>query len=464
MDEQHEHDEAFARLRASDPAAAAQLDHDALHRDVERRIADQPAQSRSSWTSLSSRWWQVAAAVAAVAVVGGAGFWAGRGTESTTAAVPAITLDQSGTEGAFAAQDQKASADLRMWSPGRVVFSAAEGLGDEAGTAHAWGLDAASVFSADSVARLAAALGVTGDPVQQDGSWLVGPQDGSGPSVSLYSDGTASVNYYDPARDPWNCASTGTADDAQATIDPVAPCEPTGPQPSADDATAALREVMTAIGLDPAQFQFSTPDVGQPASTSVTAERVIDGQGTGLTWNATVVADGVQSLYGQLAPVVDLGEYPVVGATTAVQRMADPRFGAGSTGFMPLARDGVAVADGAATPETEPVAPQSPAPEATTPQSPAAEPTAPETTDPEPTTPDPGSTDAPAATTPPTATPGSPIAWPVQQVTITEAQRGLTQLFQADGAVILAPAYLLTGDDGSTWSVLAVADSGLAFD
>lgn len=459
MDEQHEHDEAFARLRAADPAAAVQVDRDAVHHAVERRIAGHPTRS---W---SSRWWQVAAAVVAVAAVGGAGFWAGRGTDSTTATVPAITLDQSGAQGALGAQDEKASADLRIWSPGRVVFSAADGLGDDAGTAHAWGLDAGSVFSAESVARLAAALGVTGDPVQQDGSWVIGPQDGSGPSVALYADGTASMNYYDPARDPWNCASPATADDTQATIDPVAPCEPTGPQPSGDDATAALREVMTAVGLDPAEFQFSTPDVGQPASTSVTAERVIDGQGTGLTWNATVVADGVQSVYGQLAPVIDLGEYPVIGATTAVQRMADPRFGAGSTGFMPLARDGVA-ADGSVTAEpgtvepAQPVAPVEPV-EPVEPGATASGAAGTETS--QPTTPEPAASGTPAPT-PPTIAPGSPIEWPVQRVTITEAQRGLTQLFQTDGGVILAPAYLLTGDDGSTWSVIAVADSKLAFD
>ena len=33
-----------------------------------------------------------------------------------------------------------------------------------------------------------------------------GPNDGSGPSVSLSADGLASLSYYDPTRDPWNCA------------------------------------------------------------------------------------------------------------------------------------------------------------------------------------------------------------------------------------------------------------------
>lgn len=438
MDQEHGQDEAFARLRASDPAAGAELDRDRLRHEVDRRITA-PAEGGDAVVlplrRRPARWLQVAAAVAGVAVVGGAGFWAGRGSDPTvTAAAPAISLEQQTASGqSLAADAAPGTSDLRMWSPGRVVFTAADSLGDEAGSARAWGLDAQAVYSADTVSRVAAALGVTGDPVQQDGSWLIGAQDGTGPSVSIYSDGTASVSYYDPSRDPWNCTATpaaesGSADDAgEMSIDPVVPCEPQGgTAPSGDDALAALRDAMTAVGVDPADFQFGEPESYDGPSTYVTAERVVDGQATGLQWSATVVADGLQSLNGQLAPLVELGEYDVIGATSGVQRMADPRFGSGYSGVMPLATaDGPAVREDGASSSAAP---------------------------------------AESSTTPPTVQPGSPIDWPVERVTITEARLGLSQVTQSDGSVLLAPAYEFTGDDGGTWGVIAVADSALSFD
>lgn len=436
MNEQHGQDEAFARLRASDPAADARLDREALRQEVDRRIAGTgttapggPGEDVVEVATVTpirrpARWWQAVAAVAAVAVVGGAGFAAGRGSDGGPVPAPLVAqLGGAGTEQATAAMDS------RMWSPGRVVFTAADGLGDEPGRARAWALDPGAV-TAETVAALAAALAVTGEPAQQDGSWQVGSQDGSGPGVTVYADGTAAVNYYDPDRDPWMCAQAAepaAQEDGVTTVDPVAPCEPaTDGAPGAEAAEAALREVLTAVGLDPAEFQFSHPESGGGAGSFVSAERVIDGQSTGLTWSATVVADGVQSLSGQLAPLVDLGEYDVIGATSAVQRMADPRFGSGYAGVMPLA-----TADAPAMSRTL---------DSTAEAAPVTE-----------------------STVPPSVTPGAAIDWPVQQVTITEARLGLSQVVQSDGAVLLAPAYEFTGDDGGVWGVIAVAESALSF-
>ncbi|GIG27329.1 hypothetical protein [Cellulomonas denverensis] len=437
MNEQHGQDEAFARLRASDPAADARLDREALRQEVDRRIAGtgttapgEPGEDAVEVATVTpirrpARWWQAVAAVAAIAVVGGAGYAVGRGSDGPVTATPLIELASGGT----GTEQATAAMDTRMWSPGRVVFSAADGLGDQPGRARAWALDPGAV-TAETVAALAAALGVTGEPVQQDGSWQVGSQDGSGPGVTVYADGTAAVNYYDPDRDPWTCAQAadaGQAAEAEQTIDPVAPCEPaTGGAPGAEVAEAALRDVLTAVGLDPAEFQFSHQESGGGAGSFVSAERVIDGQSTGLTWSATVVADGVQSLSGQLAPLVDLGEYDVIGATSAVQRMADPRFGSGYAGVMPLA----------------------------TADTPALSRTLDSTAEAAPVT---------ESTVPPAVTPGAAIDWPVQQVTITEARLGLSQVVQSDGAVLLAPAYEFTGDDGGVWGVIAVAESALSF-
>jgi hypothetical protein len=447
-------DEAFARLRAADPAAGARVDTAALRGAVARRTeADDPADG-ATVTPLAgrrrTRWLQVAAVGVGAALVAGAGGYAvGASAEDdggVTAAAPISLGGAAAPEQAMAADS--ATADMRI-APGfglRAEFSAS-GLADDGGSARAWALDAASVFSADTAARVAQALGVAGEPVQEYGAWTVGPQDGSGPNVSVQPDGSASVSYYDPTRDPWACVASApdqpdagaTADGAApepgvATVDPqlVDPALPSSPAtacaagaaPTGDAAIAQTRDLLAALGVDPDGFQYEVADAGDPAETrlsTVLAVQVLDDQQTGVTWNVTLVADGVQGLYGSLAPVVDFGEYPVVGAATAVGRLNDPRFGSGYGGVMPLARAGIA--DDAATTTEQP-----------------------QQTEP---------------TVPPTAQPGSPIAWPVQQVTITGARLGLTQVTQPDGATLLVPAYELTDADGSAWSVIAVDEGSL---
>ncbi len=478
-------DEALARLHAADPAAATGapvLDAAALRDSVDRRIAagatpgadllaeggDGDGEAATVTTLRSrrpARWLQVAAVVAGIAVVGGGSYALGRsGGDGATAASSAIVLDQSGSQPLAAAESAAADSRVASWFGGRTVFTAA-GLPDDAGTAHAWAFDGASVFSAETAARIATALGVSGDPTLQWGSWTVGPTDGSGPSVTLQPDGTAGVSYYDPTRDPWSCTvsapdqpGTGAADGSAAdgatasgaatldgstdvpsvgAIDPglleqeqvdpsfsatIAPCDPAAaPAPTGDAALGQVRDLLTLLGVDPAGFEIVVEDTGDDTrSSQVTANQVVDGQRTGLAWSFTLVDGGVQSLYGFLAPLVDLGEYPVVGAATAVDRLGDPRFGPSSGGVMPLAR--AEATDGAVTDDS--VASDDP-------------------------------------TVPTTAAPGAAISWPVQQVTITGARLGVTQVVQADGAALLVPAYELTGDDGSTWSVVAVAEASL---
>lgn len=436
-------DEPFVqRLRAADPAAGLVTDAAALRAAVAERAdlgASGPdelaARRRVSWPA------RVAAVAAAALLVGGGGGYAlgasggagsGAGDESLVAAdMPEAA---SGADGApmrapggrdaggvgGAGTDSAAASDARggWWSYGRTVFTSS-GLSTDGGTAHAWALDGAAVFSGETVGRVAALLGVAGAPSNADGSWVVGPQDGSGPAVSMYADGTGSISYYDPTNDPWSCPSDGGE------------CTPRdlGAAPDEDAAAQELRSLLTSFGLDPAAFEIEAADSGDPAWTYVTAYQLLEGARTGNAWSATWTGAGLQSLYGSLAPLVDLGAYPVVSPAAAVDRLADPRFGASAGGPILYADDtagGVAGSD-AATAETFP------APDAGTP------------------------------TVPPTATPGSPLAWPVTEVTIVSARLVLSTQAFPSGAVVLAPTYELTGSDGSVWSVLAVADEALDF-
>jgi len=455
-------DAAVARLRAADPGAGVGPDTVALRSAVDERRAapDVPADVPDELAARRSRRWtgwpaKIAGVAAAALVVGGGGGYAiGAAGDSPAPAAAAISLQAPG--GALsgtaptAAQDSAASESSLMaagdasrsyWPGmyGRTVFTAS-GLSDAGTVAHAWALDAAQSFNEQTIAAAAAALGVAGTPVLADGWWTVGPNDGTAATVQLYADGTGSLSYWDPAKDTWACATVTGEGLSKSETDPsvgiapepdpsvgIAP-EPDpctqrdlGPAPQGDAATNQLRDILTALGVDPAGFELVAEEYGDPVMTYVTAYGVLDGQRTGLTWSATLTGAGVQSLYGSTAPLVDLGEFQVISPVEAVQRLSDPRFGSGSGWYGPLMADaGIAVDDTAAAPMEPP-------------------------------------------TVPPTATAGSAISWPVDQATIVQARLGVAIQTQVNGSALLVPTYELTSDDGGIWTVIAVADSHLDF-
>ena len=183
------------------------------------------------------------------------------------------------------------------------------------------------------------------------------------------------------------------------------------------------RTSLSSVGVDPAGYQFTaSTDPGSSQVTNVTASQVLDDQQTGVTANVTLVADGVQSLYAPLAPLVELGSYDVVSPTEAVARLGDPRFGAsGGGGVMPLAAEGMRA--GRLRRRRCPAEP----------------------------------------TVPATPTAGSPLAWPVQEVTLVSARLGVALTTLPTGASVLVPTYELADADGATWSVIAVVDDQLDF-
>ncbi|WP_258724347.1 hypothetical protein [Cellulomonas sp. NS3] len=468
-------DVAFDRVRAADPAASTVADLPALRQAVTARasgagadasgVTDLGAAREARAARRPARWLQVAAAVAGVAVIGSGAYALGRGDAPTPAAAP-ITLDGTGraatpASGAESMALDQSTVATKMIAPGfwgRTVFTGS-GLAEEGGSARAWTFDPASVFSQETAERVAGVLGVEGAATQQWGAWTVGAQDGTGPNVQLQPDGLASLSYSDPARDPWSCvrsapetpdvapADPGTdvvAPDGPATSgltegegDPglgaLPPCAPEGSAPSGDDASAQTRDLLDRLGVDAGGYELEVAtDTGQPAATTVYAHQVLDGQRSGVSWSLTFVADGVQALYGSLAPVVELGEYDVVSPAAAVERLMDPRFGSSPVGVMPLAGQARALEETLAT--TEDLGSEASSDGA------GQEPTV-----------------------PPLTPAGSPISWPVQEVTLTSARLGLAMVAQADGSSVLVPSYELTDDEGGAWSVVAVADDGLDF-
>lgn len=533
---------AFDRLRGADPAAGAAPDAarlaatlraatgvDVGHTDVATGSGPAAEVARRRWRPAAApRWLQVAAAVAALAVVGGGAYALGgrTGGSSTAGAtpLPAIALggpqvggpQRAGADMAApangAASGSASSSSIAVPAPGRwwgsrTVFTAS-GLSTTGGTGTARAFDAASVVSADTVRRAAKVLGVAGEPRAQWGTWTVGTLDGRGAVLTLSGDGMATLSYSDPAWDPWTCAGEKAAANA-SVCGPNAAAAPTG-----DAAVAKVGALFHALGVD---LTGTTVQVGGPQKPvmdgagatvptagreTVTFSQVVDGQLTGVTWSATLVGSGVQSLWGPLAPLVDLGRYQVVSPAAAVERLNDPRFGAFGGGPMPMAAGGVQVDSGAAEPAvgsatsgavpppdaastgsaTSGAVPSQVQPSVTAPSAAASSAStesgssgsatsgtatagpgivapAPATTPGAEPTPAPSSTVPPVAPTTPSA--GSAIAWPVRHVTITSARLGLAVTTLPSGASVLVPTYQLTDAEGGTWSVIAVVDAQL---
>ncbi|MDO8145546.1 MULTISPECIES: hypothetical protein [unclassified Isoptericola] len=448
-------DEAFDRLTAADPAAGVETRHGVLRAKTDALREEQGGPAHGSADELAvararrRSGWLVAAGVAgAVALTGGGyavGVAEGGGAGPTVAdgALPPISLDGgAGGEGGVVTEERalggQAATDPAVGTSvmpapgfgGRVTFSQ-EGLSTEPGTAAALAYDAADVATESGAADLAAALDVAGEPRWEFGSWAVGPRDGSGPSLWLAADGIAYFSYTDPTLDPWRCEEVEVlpeeSTESQGAIEP-APCPvPDGETVPAEDAADGLRELMTAVGADPAEYEVEVAEASGVGRRAV-AYQVVEGRRTGATWSVTVTEDGVAWADGFLAETVSLGDYPVVSPAEAVERLGDPRFGQ-QTWPIAYADDTVS--------GLEPSTRQLPAPDAVEPD--LSEPTVP-----------------PA---PPSS--GSDLSWPVRDVTITGARLGLAQEFTADQGVLLLPAYELTDADGSTWSVVAVAEEAL---
>ncbi|WP_211373387.1 hypothetical protein [Agromyces italicus] len=473
MNRDHDHDETaqgrnpsddtdpVALLRAADPAAGVEPNVGFAEETVARAMAAGEEADRSASAPTPSaaasaadgsaqvtdlgaererrrpRWLPIAAAAASVAIVGAAGFWLGGATSSAnlaSTAAPPISLqgadgtstgvsDGAGTpESATGADEEMMGGTADSMYPygwGRNVFSAS-GLSGEAGAAAGYAYDSGEDGAALRVAALAAELGVEGEVELRDGSWIVGPPDGTGPMLSVGLDGTLAFWFNDPLVSPWNCGAVpfaGETTESSEPIAPVDPCEPTGTAPGEAAAIDALRSLVAASGADPAAFEYSSETWEDSPTRYAQAWPVVDGQRLDQAWSMELSEEGVVSASGSLATIVAIGDYPIVSEQAAFERLSDIRFGAQMTAMPIAAREGDVVAEEWVPP------------------------------------------------TAPPATPGDGVAvsWPVNEVVIVDARLGLTTQWQPDGSVLVVPAYEFTDADGGTWSVIAVADEALDF-
>ena len=100
-----------------------------------------------------------------------------------------------------------------------------------------------------------------------------------------------------------------------------APEPPTG-VPAAAEAESAARDLLAAIGQDPAAFELET--YADDWSASVTAWLSRDGVRWPVSWGFTFGGEGVlQGANGSLAEPIPFGPYPLVDLDTAVGRLTE---------------------------------------------------------------------------------------------------------------------------------------------
>ncbi|MBI1351566.1 MAG: hypothetical protein GC156_10640 [Actinomycetales bacterium] len=326
-----------------------------------------------------------------------------------------------------------------------AVLTAAPGLEDNPGTAMGFRLINSGISGAQVASVLATTFGVKGSTIQQDDTWTVG-KDGA-PQVVVTDDALFSWTY----RDPQKLA----APEVGQQLEPA-------------DAIDLANTLLANIGVDTNSVDWQVDRYFD--RTAVTAWQLVADQRTQLRWLVAFDPKGaVVEASGFSAGLDPVASYPVVGAATAVKRSTTaPWWTLGATLIAPAP-------DGATAPTVAPV----PTDQVTSPTTGTISepPAVPSLTG--------GSGDpvfgssgpeASASAVPSTVPSAAPSVEPVvpdatqpglvvrvDDVTVTEAAMGLAQYWEPDGSVLMLPSYVLTGDDGSTWSLIAVADQYVDF-
>lgn len=344
-------------------------------------------------------------------------------------------------------QESAMSADsnrMMMWT--NYEYVAGEGLSTQGGTGTVYQLQRAGTPEG-VLADVADAFGVAGDPAKSTyydesyPTYVVGPEDGTGPSVVVSWVGTGDWWYNDPAAYPAiSCDADGVCQEAPVSEN-LAPSE------------AEARTIAQQLFADTG-FEVDAADIRVYADewqTTATASLVVDGTKTAIEWSVGWGTTGLISYaYGHSLDVVEKGSFGTVSAHDAVDRLADWRwFGSAGPdyqgGVMTFANDTLR----SDAPDSSVESPTTDETSAPTEEVPPAEPTEPAVDptvepEPEPTLIDP--------------VPVEPTEPETVTVTVDEAFETLLLVWDADGNAWLVPGFAMPHPDGWFNSVISLVE------
>ncbi len=285
-----------------------------------------------------------------------------------------------------------------------TLFTPDTQLSDDDGRANGYRVVDTDVDRRALAVTLAETLNVPGEPVPDEvGGWQVGGVLAGDSSVTVAADVQASWAYLGP-----NAGVIGQV-------------------PAKDEVQQQGQTLLRSLGVQADLVDWQV-DVGE-SQTTVIAWQTIGGQRTQLSWQVSIGRRGVIVAATGFAGVLELVPgYPIVGAASAVDRSARPGWSAlGPTLIPDIGATVTAGAEGSPTTPVEQLG-----------------------------------SGTPTGTSPTRF--GRPVAVSsIRLLTVTEATIGLAQFNQPDGELLLLPAYALQTDDGSRWTILAIADYYVSF-
>lgn len=421
-------------------------------------------------------------------VAGGATLAVAALTVGALVAVPALNrpvplfaaaaADQS--RSTLAAGDA-ATEDMKIGWWVQYNYSAAPSLSTQGGSGNVYRLTLDSDDPASRTAELAEILGVDGDAGKADywdatyPTWVVGPQDGTGPSLSYSAYGTGDWWFNDPEGSSfWVCDDTVTPEQSKEYGCTLPADVPENLAPSEAEARQLAAELFadTGFDIDPSDIEVVADDWG----TTANAYLSVDGVRTALAWSAYWANNGILSYaYGHTVGVEASGSYGTVSPTAAVDRLADGRWwgsagpdfqggmvlfaegGARDASISSVDPDAAVSSDGTDATGTDSDGTDSSATD--TPAEPGtSEPSEGEPGDGEPSV-DP--TEEPLPAPDQTDVPVDPMPEPTPEiidVTIDNATATLLLLWDVDGNAWLVPGYAMQMDEGWWNSVVSLVD------
>jgi hypothetical protein len=392
-------------------------------------------------------------------------------------AAPAPLFAAAGSSGTAAAGMMAEDARIALWV--NYDYRPGAGLSTDGGRGSVYELRRSG--DPEKVARAAAAaLGLDGTTAESSystpdyPSFVVGPEDGSAPSLTLSWTGTGDWWYNDPGAYPEPVCEDVTFPNDDGTEGSYQDCRvPEVPAseskaPSEAETRELAAKLFAATGLDvaPADIRVTI----DPSQSYANASLEIDGVATALEWSVGWSPLGrIAWASGHAVEVVERGAFDTISPASAVDRLADGRwFGAAgpdySGGAVMYAADGLArsgnpddavSSDGgaattpSATPGTEP------APDAG--EGSSAAPGDAGTIEPAPANPDAEPTILPEPEPEPEP---EPLPTPeTVTVTLEKAESTLLLVWDVDGNAWLVPGYAYEQPEQGFWtSVISLVE------
>lgn len=266
------------------------------------RAGDEPAEGSVPRRSPAL----IASVAAAVLLVGGGGACLAAGA-SSGAGVPGAHGGATPPPLALDGHFEEAAHAIGPGGPTRygTTYRADGALPDGPGSAAVHHFP--KKVTQQQVATLARALGLGGRPVAEGGSWRIGGQDGTGPTLRVDREAPGSWTFSRNTPGTDNCKG--------ATCKPL---HEDGPVASEAVAKKAAAPVLKAAGLDEAKMDASRTTDGRRV---VNADPEIGGLPS-YGWTTGVVVGargGVVGAHGRLARPVKGDTYPVVDARKALE-------------------------------------------------------------------------------------------------------------------------------------------------